>query len=48
MTEFNSKADQSRWTRSHADDEITWWTEAGPGGTIIVHETGRSEHLSGK
>lgn len=33
----------SDWTRAHADAPITWWTEAGPGGTIIIHETGRED-----
>lgn len=48
MTEFHNKSEQSSWTRTHADAPITWWTEEGPGGTIIIHETGRADHLLGK
>lgn len=36
----------SDWTRAHADSPaITWWTEAGPGGTLIIHDTGREAHV---
>lgn len=45
VTQFNTKSDRSRWARAHADSPITWWTEEGPGGTIIIHETGRQQHL---
>lgn len=38
VTEINSKADMARFARAHEDTPITWTTEAGPGGTIIVHE----------
>lgn len=38
ITEIDTKQDLSRFTRAHADGPITWETEAGPGGTIIVIE----------
>lgn len=38
ITEIDTKQDLSRFARTHADGPITWETQAGPGGTIIVIE----------
>lgn len=38
VTEINLKTDLSRFARSHEDGPITWETQAGPDGTIIVTE----------
>lgn len=38
IIEIDTKQDMSRFARSHELGPITWETEAGPGGTIIVIE----------
>jgi hypothetical protein len=43
IIEINSKTDLSRFTRAHADGPITWETQDGPGGTIIVIEHDEDE-----
>jgi len=44
VTEIATKQDMSRFTRAHADGPITWTTQGGPGGTLIIleHEQDRS------
>ena len=38
VTEINLKTDMSRFARAHEVGPITWSTQDGPGGTIIVIE----------
>ena len=38
ITVINTKQDMARFARAHESEPITWSTQAGPGGTIIVTE----------
>jgi hypothetical protein len=38
VVEILTKQDMSRFAREHENGPITWETQAGPGGTIIVTE----------
>jgi hypothetical protein len=38
IIEINLKTDMSRFARAHEAGPITWETQDGPGGTIIVVE----------
>jgi hypothetical protein len=38
VIEINLKTDMSRFARAHEAGPITWTTQDGPGGTIIVIE----------
>ena len=38
IIEINTKQDMARFARAHESSPVTWSTQAGPGGTIIVTE----------
>jgi hypothetical protein len=44
VTEITSKQDMSRFARSHEAGPVTWETQDGPGGTIIVIEHDEEDH----
>jgi hypothetical protein len=46
ITHITTKQDMAAWTRAHADvPGIPWAVIAGPGGTMIVVENGRTREM---